>query len=393
MRQLRITLLTTSDFPYRGAAESFVRQLTIGLKNNKASIEIIRFWGDRFSNINDVDIFCSNYLFKKPFKNAFSKIFETICQILFLPLFFIKIKLFKKSDVLLIYGLDVSYILVPVFFLSKAFGIKCFRIITEIYLPYKYAYCWWRKPLILFYNSQLMYFDRYFDGIIVLTKRLYQICVANKVRKENLTLIPHFIDVDNVNKQIGDDQNSDTDRICYCGNPTYENGILDLVDAYLIVSRKKTNTELVIIGDIKPEIYDKIANKITCKANITFTGLITKLEVNRYIQKCTVMVNPRKSGIHAETGFPTKLGEYFANKKPVISTKVGDLLSYFKDKRELIFANPDDPISLSEAICYVLNNKAEAQAIALNGYNWASDYLDYNKNSKKLLIFLGSKLK
>ena len=76
--------------------------------------------------------------------------------------------------------------------------------------------------------------------------------------------------------------------------------------------------------------------------------------------------------------------------KPVVSTLVGDLIHYFKDKNELVFAEPNNPESIVEAIEYLYNNEKEAKKIGLNGYNWASHNLDNIQNSTKLINFIYS---
>ena len=122
--------------------------------------------------------------------------------------------------------------------------------------------------------------------------------------------------------------------------------------------------------------------------NIIFTGKLTASEVSSELQKCKILVNPRRLGISADSGFPTKIGEYFAAKKTVVATKVGDLGLYFKDKDELIFAEPNKPISICNAIDYALQNQDFALQIAKRGNEWAINNLDFKNNSKKLIEFI-----
>ncbi len=100
------------------------------------------------------------------------------------------------------------------------------------------------------------------------------------------------------------------------------------------------------------------------------------------------MVNPRISGIHADSGFPTKIGEYFAAKKPVVATKVGDLQFYFKNEHELIFAEPNDPKSIASGIRKLIEHPEMANKISANCYEWAINNLDYIENSRRLLKFV-----
>jgi glycosyltransferase involved in cell wall biosynthesis len=381
----KIALLTTSDFPYKAAPESFVRQMALGINQNNLDIEIIRFWGSRHSSKNDTSIKLSNYLFKKPQTKEILKFIEVFFQIAYMPFFVLYRKLIKKDSILLLYGLDRIYIVLPAMLFCKVFNLKIIRIITEIYPSYKYITHWWRKPNVLFYKWQLKYFDRFLDGIIVLSNSLYEICVTNKIDKKRILIIPHFIDLSIPNHST---KKNEKFRVGFCGSPSIENGIIDLITAFLSPAVKQfTNIELIIIGTITPRISEQIIKLNINNDNIHYSGYLKKEELNEELSKCSLLINPRKSGILADTGFPTKLGEYFATKIPVISTKVGDLRQYFTDKNELIFAEPDDPNSLAEAILFAYENKERALEIGLNGYNWASNNLDYMKNSLKLIEF------
>ena len=384
---LKLSILTSSDFPYGMAMESFVRQLSLGLYANDVELEVVRLYGDRLNNINDTSIKCSNYLFNKPFKNEFFKFFEVLSHVLFIPFFVSYRKFFKRDQALIMYGLDRAYLVFPVTIFARLFGLKVFRINTEVYSPETYAFKWWRKPLILFNELQVKYFDRYLDGIIVLSHFLKKLEIENRVKEQNILLIPHFIDIDTKSTDNKCYEHSRIDRIGYCGNRSIPNGILDLIHAFLILQKKRLNeVELIIIGEITPSIEQEITKRAL--KNVIFTGKLSASQVSIELQKCSILVNPRRLGVSADSGFPTKIGEYFAAKKTVVATNVGDLGLYFKDKEELIFAEPNEPISICNAIEYALQNQDIALEIAKKGKNWAVNNLDYLNNSKKLIEFI-----
>jgi glycosyltransferase involved in cell wall biosynthesis len=385
--KLKLSILTSSDFPYGMAMESFVRQLSLGLHSNNVGLEVVRLYGDRLNNINDKGIKCSNYLFKRPFENEFLKFFEVLFHVLFIPFFVIYRKLFKREQAIIMYGLDRSYFVFPLTVFAKLFGLKTFRVNTDVYPEHTYASKWWRKPLVLFNEWQIKYFDRYLDGIIVLSHFLKKLEIENGVKEKNILLIPHFINMDTETIDNDSIDNNKKDRIGYCGNPSVANGILDLIDAFLILYEKRTDkVELIIMGEIIPSVQQEITKR-TVK-NVIFTGKLTASEVSIELQKCDVLVNPRRLGVAADSGFPTKIGEYFAAKKTVVATKVGDLNLYFKDKEELIFAEPNKPDSICNAIEYALQNRDIALQIAKRGNDWAINNLDYKNNSKKLVEFI-----
>lgn len=387
----KISILTTSDFPYKGAAENFVRQMSLGIFEQNVEVEVIRFWGDRYLNKNDTPIKCSNYLFSKPWGNEFLKFFELLFQILYVPFFISNRKFLKKDKAIIFYGLDRGYILAPLIFFSKIISLKCFRIITEIYLPETYAAKWWRKSLVFFDEVQRRLFDRYMDGIVVLSRYLYNICLTNKVKEHRLIVIPHFIHVHGCNNLKQFINNRDEFIILYCGTCTMENGITDLLQAYIYLRKKNllANSKLKIIGSLDKSVSVFISQiESFDKISIEFMGELKTEDVKKELCNSSVLVNPRRQTILADSGFPTKLGEYFAAQVPVITTKIGDLKSYFKDKQQVIFAKPNDYLSLANEIRFVFENRVKSHSIGLSGYAWAVKNLDYKTNALTLLSFV-----
>lgn len=387
-----ISILTTSDFPYGGAPENFVREMVNGIKefSSNVDVNIVRFWGNRNKCFNNTTFKCSNYLFKKPVKREFLKFFELIFQILYSPIFLIKVKYIHKTKILLLYGLDRAYIIVPILLFSKLLGIKCYRIITEIYQKKDYAYSWWRKPLVFFNSIQIKYFDRFLDGLIVLSKYLKELCITNGVKECKICIIPHFINFKNHtnDKQINIRRGSFD--LVYSGSITIENGILDLIDAFLIFKSNHAliDTTLTFLGERNYDLIPEDKERQLEKYNIKFKGKLRKDDVFLNMYQASLLVNPRRKSILAESGFPTKIGEYFSTKIPVLSTKVGDLKFYFKHAIELYFAPENNPQLLSEMITYIYINKEERIQVGINGYNWGYANLNNINNAGKLLMFL-----
>lgn len=389
MVQIRLSIFTTSDFPYRGAPESFVRHMALGFAENEFCVEVIRFWGNRYNNQNYTDITCVDYLFKKPFKNEFLKFLEFSIQFLFIPFFIGYRKFIKKDNVMILYGIDRLVFALPISIFCKLFKIKCIRVITEIYNTKSYAVEFWRKPNILLNEWQLKYGDRYLDGIIVLSHFLKNISISGKVKKERIILIPNFTKI-NINFNDKFEKHNNDVIIGFCGSPSIQNGVLDLVKAYKILLADNNNIKLKIIGNIEEKILREI-NQLVPSNSIILTGLLLWEDAIIEILKCDIMVNPRVKGIHADSGFPTKIGEYFAAKKPVVATKVGDLSYYFEDGIELIFANANDPNSIANGIDKFLKDSELATRVSLNGFNWAVNNLDYFNNSKRIIDFFDLK--
>ena len=66
--------------------------------------------------------------------------------------------------------------------------------------------------------------------------------------------------------------------------------------------------------------------------------------------------------------FATKIGEYCALGKPIITTGVGEVSNYFNDGINCVFIPQHNPNIIAEKIIYLLNNPALASKIgSMNG--------------------------
>ena len=106
------------------------------------------------------------------------------------------------------------------------------------------------------------------------------------------------------------------------------------------------------------------------------------------MKSCQILALTRPSGIFAEAGFPTKLGEYFACKKPVLITKVGDIPNYFKNEKHVILVEPNNIDSIVDGFEKIICNKDLSEKLSSNGYDWMKNNLDLNNVSTKLITFL-----
>lgn len=382
---MNIVIVTAGDYPYGMAAETLVRNLVLGIHENGDSVEVVRLRGRRFDFDNDTPVMSSNFLFSKPIKNEALKFFELAAIIAWIPLFVANRKLYRKDNAIVLYGIDYAYQIVPFILWSSLFKMKCYRIVTDHYKRSTIMPVWWKAPKLFFNSLQYRYIDRYLNGVIVLTHYLYDRCVKAGVGANKILLIPHFIKTSSEQIQP---VNEGKDLVGFCGHPSLGNGIIDLFTAFGIVRKEYEDLSLLVMGELPESVSQLCKQNPLLTQGVVFTGFVSTSEVAKNLSNCKILVNPRQKGLSAEAGFPTKLGEYFAAKKPVVATRIGDLKTYFTDREQLVFAEPNDPQSLANAIAYLILNPIDAERIANNGYNWALNNLDYKNNAAKLLSFI-----
>ncbi|MFZ0280266.1 MAG: glycosyltransferase, partial [Bacteroidales bacterium] len=124
---------------------------------------------------------------------------------------------------------------------------------------------------------------------------------------------------------------------------------------------------------------------------VVFTGLVESPMVKKYLSECRILTITRPSTVQTNAGFPTKLGEYFATKKPVLATNFGDMEMYFTDGLDIILAECGNPISISQKIRWMLENTNELVSISEQGYIKARQLLEYKSSIKRIINLLDCK--
>jgi len=385
-----ITIYSTSDFPSGGAAENFVRQMTLGLITSNALVNVVLLRGHYLEhNANDTGIKCNSLLFKRRYRGEILKIVELFLIVFAIPFSVIRNRIQHKTKIIILYGIEYFYLVLPFYLVGQIIGIKVYRVVTDRYTDKGIAPTWWKRPKVFFYQFQYKYFDRFLAGIICLSSYLKKNAVANGA--SNVCVIPHFIDIElfsNDTYNIIPFSNENI-RIGICGTLNKENGLFVLLNAFLLLKNDYPDIKLTLIGPIT-EVDSFVSREILkdVLVSVSFVGKVNGSLVPGLLSNCDILVNPRISGTFAEAGFPTKLGEYFATKRPVVATAVGDLNLYFENKSELILVKPDSAESLAEGIKILLLNMELARQIGINGFEWALANVEYRKSAQRLVEFI-----
>jgi glycosyltransferase involved in cell wall biosynthesis len=238
------------------------------------------------------------------------------------------------------------------------------------------------------YELQYKCFDRYLDGKICLSDFLVKESLLYGLSKNKILKIPHFIDTDFFIKDSVK-SNSNNFTIGFCGAIYSLNGIYILIEAFKLAVKKNPNFRLLLIGTThlrEKDFFDEAIQEI--KDHIIFPGMVSAKHVPDYLNKCDVLVNPREKSVLADSGFPTKIGEYLSTGKPVVTSQTGDLSDYFQDKEDIFFFESGDSKGLSDLLLFIYNNEKLAKRVAKNGLLSARKHLNYVESSKSLKNFL-----
>ncbi len=295
----------------------------------------------------------------------------------------------KQIDVVIYYTAKSTIHTLAGWFACKLCNITFYAETTEF--PFVYEQKSFVKNIkILIYQT---FTCKFYDGIIIISTLLEKHYAKLLRKSAKIIRIPIIVDTYMFRPTI---TNNEIVTICYCGHLCNLQELENLLIVFSKIVSKYENIALKIVGDIdksphKDKVFsialgDKLKNKIN------FTGLVAHSNLSDEFASVDIFVLPRPSGLFSSAGFPTKLGEYLASGKPVITTKTGDIPLYLTHKVDAYLVEPDDNETFAKTLCYVLNNPDKARIVGMNGRQTCLKYFSSDVNSYLLLEHLRTKL-
>ena len=145
----------------------------------------------------------------------------------------------------------------------------------------------------------------------------------------------------------------------FTGRFVLQKGLIELLDSVASLSKEDFNIELHLVGweesDDKPfeKKLKSYAKSLNIESRIIFHGLKSVGdELNAMYRMADIYVLPS----HHE-GFPRTIWEAMANSLPVVTTTVGSIPLYLKNKIHASLVAPRDKKSLHNAIKFIIKNK------------------------------------
>jgi len=390
-------LITSSNFPSGSASANFLNLFCKGLSELDMDTEVILikgFWS-RGSKVNhqktNVTSYGTKYTYlglrNRPSWLAF-KLFDDLIR--FFKLFslltsFISI---RKDIVIYTYNNEFPFSLLINGF-CKVSKIRVITFVPEYYDKSVFSENIFRKLKWYGFLLYFHYVNKLSAKLIVFSKYLRDRYVADGYPTDKILIQPNLTDFG-----YWEDKSASLQfTIGYSGTPSKKDGLEDLLRAISIVNKRGVPINSVIIGDVFSGAsvipgFRKLCKDLDIDGTVDFTGLVSLAEVREWMNKCMILAVTRPVIIQTMAGFPTKLGEYFACKKVVLATRVGDVIDYFTDRSDIVFAEPSNPESIADCIDWIIKNDDRCKEIALRGNEKARRLLSYKVIVPRIMEFI-----
>ena len=205
--------------------------------------------------------------------------------------------------------------------------------------------------------------------------------------RREIAVVPNGVDLDLFQpipreeslSQLGLD---DAPKVLYVGNLVAHKGVLDLLEAFAILSGTYPAAQLLYVGN------GPLAAAITSRAaelhltdRVRLVGARRRTEIPYWLAASAVCVIPS----HSES-FGIAALEAMACARPVLASRVGGLPELIEDGVTGRLTPPHDPVSLAAAIGDLLANPANATRLGEAARGWVLDAnLTWEDHARRLL--------
>ena len=139
----------------------------------------------------------------------------------------------------------------------------------------------------------------------------------------------------------------------------------DLIKAFAIFSKEKTNAKLLLVGDgPEREGYEKLAEQLGIQDNVLFTGYQSDVTQMYQLMDVFCLVSAREA-------FGLVLAEAMLNKVPVLATRVGGMKYIVDDKETGFLVDPFQTDQISEKMEVLYQNELLRKKMGEKGYQKA----------------------
>lgn len=228
------------------------------------------------------------------------------------------------------------------------------------------------------------------NGIFCITRYLVDLYKNKGFNPQNLFLVASTVDPSRFN--ITGEKLFPFPYIGYFGGLTFKRDNIDiLIRAFAKISSKHPEIYLVLGGFCSEDEKKQLKNLITqldIKNKVELLNYLKRHEIINYITDAYILVMVRGENLESKASYPSKLTEFLATGKPVITVNVGEISDYLTDGKDAFLVKAGDFDALAEKLIFVLENYQFAKEVGINGKELTNTIFNYNFQAKRMIDFI-----
>lgn len=159
--------------------------------------------------------------------------------------------------------------------------------------------------------------------------------------------------------------------VVFAGAPGYNETIRFIFAAMDEVWRSRPDCRLAVTG---ADPHDPASDWLRAEVRdaglggrVDLVGYLDRDELLALYARAHALLIPLFDNTRSKARFPTKIGEYLAAARPVVTSDVGEIPRYFTDGVDAVVCPPGDPVAFGRAIVDLLADPARAALIGRRG--------------------------
>ena len=172
--------------------------------------------------------------------------------------------------------------------------------------------------------------------------------------------------------------------ILFVGTLFEFSGLEKIIKKYEIILNKNPNTKFLIVGGgAQFNRLDSLIKEKNLEPNIIMTGFLPQQIIPEYISLADICIQPFETNYITNRILPSKILEYFACGKAVLSTPLDGTVEILPDEKfGIIYATQNDFVKkLSE----LLTNDTKLEELGKQGYEYVIHNHDWDILSNKII--------
>jgi glycosyltransferase involved in cell wall biosynthesis len=136
-------------------------------------------------------------------------------------------------------------------------------------------------------------------------------------------------------------------------------------------------------------LEERLKQQAIADPRIRFFGFVSEEQYSSMLQKAAALVNPRPSRLlESRYNFPSKLMEYLAAGRPIISTATSDVAEHYGTA--VVVLNDETPEALAQCIEKTVATPADERAAQGARSRATVEGVTWRKEAEKILMFIES---